>query len=93
MGSSFSDLDDASVTHSAMEEALANQMRAGGGKGIGMGMGSLGVVGRMGGLWRQGSSNLGSGSGAGAGEGRGRGTGGPSGVGRGAEMERRKSSR
>ena len=57
MGSSFSDLDDASVTHSAMEEALANQMRAGGSKGIGMG--SLGVVGRMGGLWRQGSAGAG----------------------------------
>lgn len=53
MGSSFSDLDDASVTHSAMEEALAGQMRAAGSK-LGVGMASLGVVGRMGGLWRQG---------------------------------------
>lgn len=31
MGSSFSDLDDASVTQSALEEALASNMRAGGG--------------------------------------------------------------
>ena len=30
MGSSFSDLDDASVTQSALEEALANEMRHGG---------------------------------------------------------------
>lgn len=30
MGSSFSDLDDASVTKSALEEALANEMRHGG---------------------------------------------------------------
>ncbi|KIN07817.1 hypothetical protein OIDMADRAFT_174728 [Oidiodendron maius Zn] len=30
MGSSFSDLDDASVTQSALEEALASNMRAGG---------------------------------------------------------------
>ena len=44
MGSSFSDLDDASVTQSALEEALAREMRAG--------KGSLGVVSRMGGLWR-----------------------------------------
>jgi hypothetical protein len=31
MGSSFSDLDDASVTQSALEEALASNMQAGGG--------------------------------------------------------------
>lgn len=31
MGSSFSDLDDASVTQSALEEALANEMRHGSG--------------------------------------------------------------
>jgi len=30
MGSSFSDLDDASVTQSALEEALANEMTHGG---------------------------------------------------------------
>lgn len=30
MGSSFSDLDDASVTQSALEEALASNMQAGG---------------------------------------------------------------
>ena len=30
MGSSFSDLDDASVTQSAREEALANEMHHGG---------------------------------------------------------------
>jgi hypothetical protein len=30
MGSSFSDLDDASVTQSALEEALANEMQHGG---------------------------------------------------------------
>ncbi len=29
MGSSFSDLDDASVTQSALEEALANEMPQG----------------------------------------------------------------
>lgn len=44
MGSSFSDLDDASVTQSALEEALAREIKEG--------RGSLGVVGRMGGLWR-----------------------------------------
>ena len=44
MGSSFSDLDDASVTQSALEEALAREIKAG--------KGSLGVVSRMGGLWR-----------------------------------------
>lgn len=44
MGSSFSDLDDASVTQSALEEALAREIQ--------QGRGSLGVVGRMGGLWR-----------------------------------------
>ena len=44
MGSSFSDLDDASVTQSALEEALAREMQ--------QGRGSLGVVSRMGGLWR-----------------------------------------
>ena len=44
MGSSFSDLDDASVTQSALEEALAKEMQ--------QGRGSLGVVSRMGGLWR-----------------------------------------
>jgi len=44
MGSSFSDLDDASVTQSALEEALAREIKEGGG--------SLVVVGRMGGLWR-----------------------------------------
>ena len=50
MGSSFSDLDDASLTQSALEEALAREMKAG--------KGSLGVVGRMGGLWKgQGSSS------------------------------------
>lgn len=31
MGSSFSDLDDASVTQSALEEAMASNMQAGGG--------------------------------------------------------------
>ena len=31
MGSSFSDLEDASVTQSALEEALASNMQAGGG--------------------------------------------------------------
>ena len=86
MGSSFSDLDDASVTHSAMEEALANQMRAGG-KG-GMGIGSLGVVGRMGGLWRQGSSGVGTGTGAVRGS-----AGAGAAAGRGQETESRKSSR
>ncbi len=30
MGSSFSDLDDASVTQSALEEALAHEMNQGG---------------------------------------------------------------
>lgn len=30
MGSSFSDLDDASVTQSALEEALAGEMQHGG---------------------------------------------------------------
>jgi hypothetical protein len=50
MGSSFSDLDDASVTQSALEEALAREMKAG--------KGSLGVVSRMGGLWKgQGGSS------------------------------------
>ena len=44
MGSSFSDLDDASVTQSALEEALAREISAG--------KGSIGVVGRMGGLWK-----------------------------------------
>jgi hypothetical protein len=44
MGSSFSDLDDASLTQSALEEALAREIKAG--------QGSLGVVSRMGGLWR-----------------------------------------
>lgn len=39
MGSSFSDLDDASVSMSAMEEALANQMR-GAGQGQGQGAGT-----------------------------------------------------
>jgi hypothetical protein len=45
MGSSFSDLDDASISQSAMEEALAREIKAG--------KGSLSVVSRMGGLWRQ----------------------------------------
>lgn len=39
MGSSFSDLDDASVTQSALEEALVREMGAGGS--------SIGVTGRM----------------------------------------------
>ena len=34
MGSSFSDLDDASVTQSALEEALAREMGHGGGVGV-----------------------------------------------------------
>ncbi|MCJ1480427.1 hypothetical protein MMC06_000582 [Schaereria dolodes] len=43
MGSSFSDLDDASVTQSALEEALAREMgQPGGGSSIG-----VGVAGRM----------------------------------------------
>ena len=37
MGSSFSDLDDASVTQSALEDALLSNMQHG---SIGMGMGS-----------------------------------------------------
>lgn len=50
MGSSFSDLDDASLTQSALEEALAREMRAG--------KGSLAVVSRIGGLWKgQGPNN------------------------------------
>ena len=44
MGSSFSDLDDASLTQSALEEALAREIKAG--------KGSLGVVSRVGGLWK-----------------------------------------
>ena len=71
MGSSFSDLDDASVTHSAMEEALANQMRQGGKGFSGMGVGSLGVVGRMGGFWKQGSGESSGGRSGGAGPTRG----------------------
>jgi hypothetical protein len=51
MGSSFSDLDDASITQSALEEALAREIKAG--------KGSIGVVGRMGGLWRQGMGGQG----------------------------------
>ena len=39
MGSSFSDLDDASVTQSALEEALAREIAQGGG--------SIGVASRM----------------------------------------------
>jgi hypothetical protein len=55
MGSSFSDLDDASVTQSALEEALAREIREGGG--------SLGVVGRtVGGLWRTRGAGRGGGS-------------------------------
>ncbi|MCJ1473488.1 hypothetical protein MMC13_002139 [Lambiella insularis] len=42
MGSSFSDLDDTSITKSAMEEQMAKEIRE---------AGSLGVVSRMGGLW------------------------------------------
>lgn len=45
MGSSFSDLDDESVTRSALEEALVREMRAG--------RGSLGVMGGLVG-WRGG---------------------------------------
>ena len=56
MGSSFSDLDDASVTKSALEDALAREIMAG------KGTGSLGVVSRMGGLWKgQGHGQGGSG--------------------------------
>jgi hypothetical protein len=36
MGSSFSDLDDASVTQSALEEALASHMNRGGGSKFGI---------------------------------------------------------
>ncbi|MCJ1407365.1 hypothetical protein MMC19_001436 [Ptychographa xylographoides] len=43
MGSSFSDLDDASLTQSALEEQMAREIRD---------AGSLGVVSRMGGLWK-----------------------------------------
>ncbi|MCJ1308203.1 hypothetical protein MMC25_001856 [Agyrium rufum] len=46
MGSSFSDLDDASLTRSALEEALVNQMGNGGSAlsslGMGMGLGNVG---------------------------------------------------
>ena len=45
MGSSFSDLDDGSISRSAMEEALAREMNDGKGS-------SLGVAGRLGGLWK-----------------------------------------
>ncbi|MCJ1381972.1 hypothetical protein MMC17_005084 [Xylographa soralifera] len=43
MGSSFSDLDDTSITQSALEEQMAREIRD---------AGSLGVVSRMGGLWK-----------------------------------------
>ncbi|MCJ1285394.1 hypothetical protein MMC26_004734 [Xylographa opegraphella] len=43
MGSSFSDLDDTSITQSALEEQMAREIRE---------AGSLGVVSRMGGLWK-----------------------------------------
>ncbi|MCJ1315944.1 hypothetical protein MMC15_001264 [Xylographa vitiligo] len=43
MGSSFSDLDDSSITQSALEEQMAREIRD---------AGSLGVVSRMGGLWK-----------------------------------------
>ena len=67
MGSSFSDLDDASVSMSAMEEALAQQMRGGGGAAsairgsLAIGMNNMG----MGGLWK------GRGGGTGGAQGRG----------------------
>jgi hypothetical protein len=48
MGSSFSDLDDFSVTQSALEDALLSHVRAGGGTAS-MGMGSLVGRGRGGG--------------------------------------------
>lgn len=55
MGSSFSDLDDASISRSAMEEALAREIKAG--------RGSSGVTSRIGEFWRQngpgGASNAG----------------------------------
>jgi len=55
MGSSFSDLDDASVSNSALEEALATDLRAGRPAGPGSGAASIGGLGqRVGGLWRTG---------------------------------------
>lgn len=57
MGSSFSDLDDASVSMSAMEEALAQQMRVGNGGG-GTGAGAVAASALRGslavgmGMWR-----------------------------------------
>ncbi|MCJ1359599.1 MAG: hypothetical protein MMC33_009601 [Icmadophila ericetorum] len=42
MGSSFSDLDDASVTQSALEEAYVREMGQGGGSSIGFGAGNGG---------------------------------------------------
>ncbi len=39
MGSSFSDLEDLSVTQSALEDALLSQVRGGGSIGFGVGLG------------------------------------------------------
>lgn len=60
MGSSFSDLDDGSISRSAMEEALAREIKDG--------KGSLGVAGRLGGLWKQQTGGTSSGSGSGSGK-------------------------
>ncbi|KAM3421140.1 hypothetical protein BST61_g1553 [Cercospora zeina] len=54
MGSSFSDLDDTSVTQSALEEALLSNMRAQGGSTMASRMSSLrDALGRRGGLDRE----------------------------------------
>ena len=59
MGSSFSDLDDGSISRSAMEEALAREMNDGKGS-------SLGVAGRLGGLWKNSTTTTTTGSGGGS---------------------------
>ncbi|KAF2773850.1 hypothetical protein EJ03DRAFT_70438 [Teratosphaeria nubilosa] len=70
MGSSFSDLDDASVTQSALEDALLSHMQRGGGSSLGIGsmatIASRVGVGRLGEVLGQGRQ-MGGGSAQGSG--------------------------